>query len=132
MSAAQDSDSILSGRSWGNNVSVDGFERGPDTDANARFNEVGPDYFSTLGIPLMAGREFTRSDDVGAQDVAIVNQAFARKFGLDELETVGTWMGQGGIDTELDIEIVGLVRDAKYSDVKQAIPPMFFRQGDDI
>ncbi len=118
---------VLSGRNWGNSVSVDGFERGPDTDVNARFNEVGPGYFSTLEIPLMAGREFTRSDDVGAQDVAIVNQAFARKFGLDELETVGTWMGQGGIDTELDIEIVGLVRDAKYSDVKQAIPPMYFR-----
>ena len=118
---------VLSGRNWGNSVSVGGFERGPDTDANARFNEVGPGYFSTLEIPLMAGREFTRSDDVGAQDVAIVNQAFARKFGLDELETVGTFMGQGGINTELDIEIVGLVRDAKYSDVKQAIPPMYFR-----
>jgi len=118
---------VLSGRSWGNSVSVDGFERGPDTDVDARFNEVGPGYFSTLEIPLMAGREFSRSDDVGAQDVAIVNQAFARKFGLYELETVGTWMGQGGIDTELDIEIVGLVRDAKYNDVKQAIPPMYFR-----
>ena len=117
---------VLSDRSWGNNVSVDGFERGPDTDANSRFNEVGPGYFSTLGIPLMAGREFTRSDDEDAQDVAIINQSFARKFGLDELDAVGKWMSRGGPDDELDIEIVGLVRDAKYNDVKQAIPPMFF------
>ena len=126
---------LLSGSNWGNSVSVDGFERGPDTDAGARFNEVGSGYFSTLGIPLMAGREFTRSDDGDAQDVAIVNQAFARKFGLDELDAVGKWMTEGSPNDELDMEIVGLVRDAKYGDVKQAIPPMYFtpyRQDDGL
>ena len=124
---------ILVGDNWGTDVNVQGFENGPDVDDNSRLNEIGPDYFSTLGIPLIAGREFTTSDAPDAPTVSIVNQAFARKFGLDERETVGAWMSTGG--SELDIQIVGLVRDAKYSDVKRDVPPLFFtpyRQDDGI
>lgn len=113
---------LISGNNWGNDVNVQGFERGPDTDANSQFNMVGPNYFSTLGVPLVAGREFTPSDAAGAPEVAVVNQAFARKFGLGT-DAVGKFMSRGG---DLDIEIVGLVTDAKYSDVKQDIPPVFF------
>src|SRR5690606_7163830 len=72
---------VLAGSSWGSDVNVQGFERAPDTDANSRFSRIGPAYFSTLGVPLIAGREFTRADAAGAGDVAIVNEAFARKFG---------------------------------------------------
>jgi predicted permease len=114
---------ILSGNSWGNDVNVEGFERGPDTNANARFNEVGPSYFATLGVPVLNGREFSAADDAGGGRVAIVNEAFARKFGLGR-EAVGKWMSMGG--EELDMQIVGLVRDAKYSDVKDEVPPVFF------
>ena len=114
---------VLAGNNWANDVSVEGFERTPDTDANANFNEVGSDYFRTLGIPLLAGRAFTRADAVGTEEVAIVNEAFARKFGLGR-EAVGKRMSLG--DDELDIQIVGLVRDAKYSEVKDAVPPLFF------
>jgi len=60
---------------------------------------------------------------LGAPDVAVVNQAFARKFGLGG-DAVGKFMSTGG-DT-LDIQIVGLVTDAKYSEVKQEVPPLFF------
>jgi predicted permease len=124
---------VLSGSNWGNDVRVEGFESGPDIDSNARFNEVGPGYFSTLGIPLLAGREFTASDDAGAEEVAIVNEAFTKKFNLGR-EAVGKLIGMGRGD-ELDIRIVGLVRDAKYSEVKGEIPPLFFlpwRQDDDV
>jgi len=114
---------LIGGSNWGNSVNVQGFERGPDTDANSRFNMIGPDYFSALGIPLVAGREFTLSDVSNAPDVAVVNQAFARKFGLGS-EAVGKFMSRGG--DSLNIEIVGLVTDAKYSDVKQETPPLFF------
>jgi predicted permease len=106
-------------------VSVEGFERGPDTDANARFNEVGPGYFETLGIPVLSGREFTDADIAGSLSVAVVNEAFAAKFGLGR-EAVGKWMSSGGNDS-LDTQIVGLVQNAKYSEVKDEVPPLFFR-----
>lgn len=118
---------ILGGSSWGNDVAVEGFDWEPGVDANSRFNAVGPGYFSTLGVPLMAGREFTASDADGAPLVAIVNEAFARKFALDGANAIGKYMSDdGGGSTELDMQIVGVVQDAKYSDVKDEVPPVFF------
>ena len=114
---------LLAGSNWGSDVNVQGFQRGPDTDANSRFNEVNPGYFRTLGIPLLAGREFTESDAHGAGRVAVVNEAFAKKFNLGR-DAVGKRMAVGG--TELNIEIVGLVQNAKYASVKQDVPPVFF------
>lgn len=116
---------VLAGNSWGTDVGVEGFKAGPDTNANSRYNEVGPGYFSTLGIPLLAGREFTTADRAGAPQVAIVNQAFARKFGIEKA-AVGSRMRRNGSQGTLDIEIVGLVQDAKYNDVKDTIPEQFF------
>jgi putative ABC transport system permease protein len=115
---------LLAGSNWGSNVSVQGFQAGPDADTHANYNEVGPAYFSTLGIQLLAGREFTRSDGQGAPKVAIVNEQFARKFNLGR-DAVGKRIERGN-SGKLDIEIVGLVRNAKYSEVKDEIPPLFF------
>jgi putative ABC transport system permease protein len=115
---------ILSGNNWGSNVSVEGFDAGPDTDTRAQYNEVGPSYFRTLGIPVLAGREFTRSDALSAPKVVIVNQAFAKKFNLGR-DVVGKHIGSR--NEKPDSEIVGLVQDAKYSEVKREIPPQFFR-----
>jgi predicted permease len=117
---------VIAGDNWGNSLAVEGFEAGPDTNTNASFNAVGPGYFRTMGIALMSGREFTRADAPGAPKVAIVNQAFARKFNLGD-NPIGKRFGLGGgPDTKLDIEIVGMVQDAKYSDVKQVVPPQYF------
>jgi predicted permease len=115
----------LAGNNWGNDVAVEGFKKDPDTDANARFNETGAGYFRAMGIPLMAGREFVRADRLGAPKVAIVNQQFAKKFNLGP-NAVGKHLGTNP-DDKLDTEIIGLVRDAKYSQVKDEIPPLFFR-----
>jgi predicted permease len=116
---------LLSGSNWGNNVAVEGFEQGPDTDANSRFNEIGPNYFATLGMTVMSGREFTRGDGAGAPKVAIVNEAFAKKFNLGRT-AVGRHMNRDGPSSPLDMEIVGLVANAKYSEVKRDVPPQFF------
>lgn len=116
---------LLAGSNWGTDVTVQGFRTGPDVDNNSRFNEVGPNYFSTLGVPLIAGREFTRADRLGAAKVAVVNEAFAAKFGLGR-NAVGALMKQNGTDGPLDIEIVGLVQNAKYSEVKNTIPAVFY------
>jgi predicted permease len=125
---------LISGNSWGNDVRVQGFESGPDIDSNSRMNEVGPGYFRTLGIPLIAGRAFTPADAAGAPKVAIVNEAFARKFKLGR-DAVGKRMkASGSPGTELDMEIVGLAQDAKYNNVKLEAPPVYmipFRQGND-
>jgi len=125
---------LLSGSNWGSDVAVEGFKAGPDTDSNARFNEVGPGYFPTLGIPLLAGRDFTRADVLTAPPVAIVNEAFAKKFNLGR-DAVGKRMSNKGSNTPLTMEIVGMVKNAKYSDVKREIPPLFFipyRQDENI
>jgi predicted permease len=114
---------LIANSNWGNDVNVEGFPSGPDVDNNSRFNEVSAGYFSMLGVPLMTGREFTEADGATAPLVAVVNQTFARKFNLGT-NPVGRRMDQG--DKKLDIEIVGLVQDSKYSSVKDAIPPLFF------
>jgi predicted permease len=116
---------LLAGNNWGSNVSVDGFAAGPDTDTHSMFNEVGAGYFGLFGIPLVAGREFTFADGPNAPKVAIVNEAFVRKFSPNG-SAVGKRMqvGSGGKN---DIEIVGVAKDTKYSEVKDAAPPLFFR-----
>ncbi|PYR54676.1 MAG: hypothetical protein DMF91_26210 [Acidobacteria bacterium] len=117
---------LLAGSNWGSSVRVEGFQAGPDTDTESRYNEVGAGYLRTLGIPLIAGREFTRADAAGAPKVAIVNEAFAQKFNLGR-NAVGKRMSGNGGNSPLDVEIVGFVQNAKYSDVKRQVPPQFFR-----
>lgn len=117
---------LVEGSSWGNSLSVEGFPGGPGVDSNSRTNEVGTDFLRTVGIPLLAGRAFTDTDTVGAPRVAIVNEAFLRKFNLG-LDAVGTRIGEGGNNTELDTEIVGIMADSAYSEVKDEIPAVYLR-----
>jgi putative ABC transport system permease protein len=117
---------VLAGDNWGNSLGVEGFDAGPDTDTNASFNAIGPGYFRTMGIALVAGREFTRGDAFGTPKVAIVNQAFVRKFKLGDNALAKHFGTGGGPGTKMDIEIVGIVQDAKYSDVKREVPPQYF------
>jgi len=115
---------VVTGNNWGSSVSVQGFEAAPDADTNAQYNAVTPGFFRTLQMPLLSGRDFTDADLAGRPRVAIVNETFAEKFGLGG-EIVGKRMAVGSGD-ELDIEIVGLAKDAKYSEVKDDVPPQFF------
>ena len=79
-----------------------------------------------MGIPLLAGREFTRADVIGGRKVAIVNETFAEKFKLGK-NAVGKLMARSvGDAVKLDVEIVGLAQNAKYSEVKAKIPPVFY------
>ncbi|MBA4071986.1 MAG: hypothetical protein C0497_09155 [Gemmatimonas sp.] len=117
---------LMNGDNWANSVKVQGYDCGPDVDCGSRFNEIGTDYFKTFGVALRAGREFTEADQVGAQQVAIVNEAFAKKFNLGT-DVVGKFMGDGGQGDSLNIQIVGLVPNVKYSDVKDSVPPVYYR-----
>jgi predicted permease len=126
---------LMGGSNWGNDVAVEGFAAGPDTDVNADVNETAPGYFDTLGVRLLAGRDFTATDALGAPKVAIVNETFTKKFNLGR-NAVGRRMARGGgKGATLDIEIVGVMQDTKYSDVKRAVRAQFmqpYRQDETI
>jgi predicted permease len=114
---------LLSGSVWVDSVFVEGFDVGPDTDNDTNYDEIGQDYFHVLDIPVLAGREFTRADTLQAPKVAIVNEQFAEKFRLGR-NAVGKRMSTAR--PMLDMEIVGLVRDARHGGVKAETPPMVF------
>jgi predicted permease len=116
---------LIAGSSSGNSVRVQGFQTGPDVDNGSRYNEIGAAYFRTIGVTMLAGREFTTADAAGAPKVAIVNEQFAKKFNLGR-DVVGKRIGLGGNTGDMDIEIVGLVQNIKYNDVKQEIPPVYY------
>ena len=76
-------------------MSVEGFKKDADTDAGANYNLVGPGYFHTLEVPLLAGREFTERDGLGTPKVAVVNEAFVKKFNLGR-DPIGKRMSTRG------------------------------------
>jgi predicted permease len=104
---------------------VEGYESKPDEDMNLAQNFVTPGYFSTIGTPLIAGREFTRRDGAGAPKVAIVNQKMARYF-FGNQDPLGRHIGFGPRQSSMDVEIVGVVRDSKYSDLREPAPREVF------
>jgi predicted permease len=123
---------IFAGNNVGNTIKVQGFQNDPDTNSNAGYTMIGTDYFRTLGIPLIAGREFTAADSLKSPKVVIVNEQFIKKFNLGK-DALGKRIGPK--NTEPDTEIVGVVRDAKFSDVKEPARPMFFlpyRQNEEL
>lgn len=115
---------LLAGSNWGTDVEVQGFQSGPDIDNNSRYNEVGAGYFNTLGIQLIKGREFTTSDRTGSGQVSVVNEAFVKKFHLGD-DAIGKFMSTRGKDS-LNIQIVGVIQNAKYSEVKDEVPALFY------
>ena len=85
---------------------------------------VAPNYFSTLGIPLVSGRVFTDRDRQNAPEVAVINEAAARKFFPNE-NPIGRRFGHrpnGG-----NIEIVGMVRDVRYNNLREPPPPTLYQ-----
>ena len=114
---------LLSGDERATTVFVEGFDAGPDADKDTHYDEIGDGYFRTLGTPMIAGREFTRVDSASAAKVAIVNERFARKFRLGR-DAIGKRMSRG--TPALDVEIVGLVKDAPHNYLRDADVPMYF------
>jgi len=116
---------ILSGSSWGTDVQIRGLVPEEGRDMNSRMNEVGAGFFARMGIPLLDGREFTTADRQGAEEVAIVNEAFLRKFDIPRATAVGTMMGRAS-EEGADVRIVGVAPDTKYANVKDSVGATFF------
>ena len=92
-----------------------------EDDQKARANWVGPEYFKTLGIPLIRGREFSFSDTAGNQSVAIINETMARFYFGDRPA-----VGQRFRFSDREYEIVGVARDAKYRALRESTPRMVY------
>ncbi|HUA64192.1 MAG TPA: ABC transporter permease, partial [Verrucomicrobiae bacterium] len=105
---------LISGSNWGTDITVEG-AKAPIADPNARYNEVGPGFFGKMGIPLIVGREFTDRDNLGAPKVALVNEAFVKRY-LEGRNPMGV---RFFFDGPKPAEIVGVVKDSHYSGVKQ-------------
>jgi predicted permease len=117
----------VSGSTWIQRITVAGFN-GVGRERSVLINGVTRDYFRSLSTPLLAGRDFTRTDLAGAPFVAVVNEAFAQKF----------FAGQNPVGRTLQIdeftqdhkprqfEIVGLVASAKYASLREPVPPTLY------
>jgi len=101
-------------------IAINGYEPGPNERPTLEYNEVGPAYFATMGIPLLSGREFTRADNETSPPVAIVNDVMAAQY----------WHGQDPIGQRLGVngkslEIVGAAKVSKYRSILET-PRSFF------
>jgi macrolide transport system ATP-binding/permease protein len=102
-------------------IAVDGYEPQRNEQPTVDYNEVGPDYFATMGIPLVSGREFTRADDEKAPRVAIVNQTMVARY----------WRGRNPVGQRLQVkgdwmQVVGVAKDSKYYTMDEAPRPFFY------
>lgn len=102
-------------------IAVDGYQPLPDDRPEVEYNQVGPGYLATLGIPLISGREFTRSDDENALLVAIVNRTMMMRY----------WGGQDPVGRRLQVKgrwarVVGVVADSKYESMRETPVPFFY------
>jgi predicted permease len=105
--------------------SIDGQELPADNTRLAqRHPWIGPNFFAALGMPLIAGREFTAADVAAGGAVAVVNQAFLDRFNLGA-EAIGKRMELFGYGAP-SVEIVGIVGDAKYRNVKDDFAPQVY------
>ena len=124
-SAAEVSNVPVSGSSWGNRVWLESGE--PPVPTGSLFNRVSSGYFATLGIPLVAGRDFNEFDTPQSPAVAIVNETFVRTI-ANGANPIGRRFRREATPTqpEMIFEIVGVVRDAKYIDLRQEPRPVTF------
>jgi predicted permease len=105
----------LSGSLWERRVQVEGYAFRSDEKQGVAFNAIAPGYFTTIGTPVLAGREFTERDRPNAPKVAIVNESFARYFFGDR-----SALGRQVTTVGVAYEVVGVVRDAKYQSLRAA------------
>jgi predicted permease len=102
-------------------IAVDGYQPPLEEQPEIEYNQIGPGYLATLGIPLLSGREFTRSDDETAPLVAIVNRAMMMRY----------WGGQDPIGRRLEVKgrwarVVGVAADSKYESMRETPRPFFY------
>ena len=109
----------------GNNWGEDVFISGRSEQMDSSWVRVSAHYFETIGTPIVRGRGFLESDTATSQHVAVVNEAFARKF-FPKTDAIGQHFGKDEASHAGDYEIVGVAKDAKYQNPSLPVRPMFF------
>lgn len=120
--------SPMSGDSWNEGIRVEGRPEPPaKEDTGAGWAPVMPDFFDTLGAKIVLGRPITEADTAATRNVAVINEAFAKKFFKDQ-NPIGQHFGPDKIKYSSTYEIVGVVNDIRYmtGDYKDPIRPMFW------
>jgi predicted permease len=103
---------------WTQSIAVDGAPVPADAPRYVYFNAVSPEYFRTLGVRLLRGRAFAQLDTAEARRVVIVNESLARRF-FGANDPVGRRISIGKHQSRQDLEIVGIVSDAKYQRLQE-------------
>jgi predicted permease len=119
--------STLEGNNWGECVYVQGRPApGPNSHCGSSWDRVSPKFLETIGQPVIRGRGITEQDTATSRFVAVVNQAFVKKFFPNE-DPIGKHFGNHGQEYSDSFEIVGIVADAKYNNPNDPFRPMFLR-----
>jgi len=117
---------LLKGNDTISTTSAEGYNAKENENTNLNYNWIGPAYFSTLHVPLLAGREFTERDRAGAPKTAIINEQTARYF-FGHANPLGRHLGRGrGPKTKFDMEIVGVVKNSRDTELRGEIPRFVF------
>ena len=115
---------------WNEVIRTEGFTAKSEDDALAWANAVSDDYFATLGIPLLAGRDFDHRDTRTSARVAIVNEAMAKKFFATPAAVGRRFQKQEGSSWSSPVEVVGVVATTKYRSLRDSAQPiMYFPRG---
>ena len=124
---------ILEDNEWDSGMSVEGFTPAkPDEHAQPYMNAIGPNYFATLGVPIIEGRDFTINDRHivkhgpeewnWAPTTVMINEKFAQKYFAGR-NPIGLHLGFGtDPGTPTDMEVIGVVKDFKYTNLRDEIP----------
>jgi predicted permease len=105
-------------------VDVPGYKAQDGEHMSFEWEHVTPGYFSTLRIPLIAGRTFTDADGPNNAPIVVVNESFVRKFFGTPDQAIGKTFSTGKQDPKL--LIVGVVKDAKHRNVREPLAPIFY------
>ncbi len=126
---------VLGDDAWDSTVNVEGYTSKPGEDMNPQFNAISPGYFTTLGVPLVEGRDFSDRDTTAIRhtgipfpvpNVIIVNEKLAKHY-FGERNPLGRHIGFGNEPGAVaDMEIIGVVKDFRYRDIRGEIPRQAF------
>jgi predicted permease len=116
---------LFGGTDNGDRITVEGYTAADAREIGSRYDAVAPDFFSTLGIPLLIGREISDQDQTGGRMVCVINETFAKRF-FNGRNPIGLHITQHYAESTNTYEVVGVVRDSRQSQLRDEIETRFY------